>query len=55
MLPAGVALLEHRPDHELIRFTGLDGVRREVAITAFPLMGREEELFGAFTIFWLGR
>ena len=26
--------------------------RRKVAVTAFPLVGREGELFGAFTIFW---
>lgn len=54
-LPAGVALREHRPDHQLIRFQSLDGERLEVSITAFPLIGREDELFGAVTIFWLGR
>ena len=51
-LPAGVALLERRPHHLNVFYTGLDGVRREVAITAFPLTGREHELFGAFVIFW---
>ena len=54
-LPAGVALREHRPDHQLIRFQSLDGEQLEVSITAFPLIGREDELFGAVTIFWLGR
>lgn len=54
-LPAGVALRELRPDHQLIRFRSLDGELFEVSITAFPLIGREEELFGAVTIFWLGR
>ena len=40
------------PHHETLFYTGIDGVRREVAITAFPLMGREQELQGAFVIFW---
>ncbi|MET1019158.1 MAG: PAS domain-containing protein [Microterricola sp.] len=51
-LPAGVALLERRPHHLTLFYTGIDEVRREVAITAFPLMGREQELFGAVAIFW---
>lgn len=51
-LPGGVALLERRPHHLDVYYTGRDGVRREVAITAFPLTGREQELFGAFAIFW---
>jgi PAS domain-containing protein len=53
-LPAGVALLEQRPAHRSICFTGADGVRREISLTAFPLMGREEELHGAVTFFWPG-
>jgi PAS domain-containing protein len=51
-LPGGVALVERRPHHLDICYTGIDGVRREVAITAFPLVGREQELFGAVAIFW---
>jgi PAS domain-containing protein len=51
-LPAGVALLERKPDHKTIHYTSVDGVRREISVTAFPLMGREEELYGAFAIFW---
>jgi PAS domain-containing protein len=51
-LPAGVALVERRPHHLDLFYTGIDGVRREVAVTAFPLMGREQELHGAFAIFW---
>ena len=54
-LPAGVAIRTSRPDHQLIRFRNLDGDLLEVSITAFPLIGREEELFGAVTIFWIGR
>jgi PAS domain-containing protein len=51
-LPAAVALLERRPHHATLFYTGIDGVRRNVALTGFPLVGREGELFGAFTIFW---
>lgn len=51
-LPVGVALLERRPVHETIRFTGADGVTHEISVTAFPLMGREDELHGAMAIFW---
>jgi PAS domain S-box-containing protein len=51
-LPIGAALFERRPVHTVVHFTGADGVDRSVAVTAFPLMGREGELFGAFAIFW---
>jgi len=51
-MPGGVALLERRPAHRELRITGLDGVRREIAITAFPLLGHERELFGIVTMFW---
>jgi PAS domain-containing protein len=51
-LPGGVALLERRPHHVNLFYAGIDGVRRNVALTGFPLVGREGELFGAFTIFW---
>lgn len=51
-MPIGVALFERRPVHTTVDFTGADGVDRSVAVTAFPLMGREGELFGAFAIFW---
>ncbi len=51
-MPAGVALVERRPHHLDLFYTGIDGVRREVGVTAFPLLGRDGELFGAFAIFW---
>ena len=51
-LPVGVALFERRPVHTVVPFTGADDVDRTVAVTAFPLVGREGELFGVFAIFW---
>ena len=51
-LPVGVALTERRPAHREVHFTSADTGRYAVEVTAFPLMGREEELFGAVRIFW---
>jgi PAS domain-containing protein len=51
-LPVGVALTERKPAHRTVHFTRPDKVRYAAAVTAFPLMGREEELFGAVRIFW---
>jgi PAS domain-containing protein len=50
--PPGIALYERRPAHERYRVTSLDGVVREVAVTAFPLFAHAEELVGTVTIFW---
>lgn len=51
-LPVGIALAERRPAHRTVHFTRPDNVGYVAAVTAFPLMGREEELFGAMRIFW---
>ena len=51
-LPVGVALTERRPAHRTVHFTRPDKVRYAAAVTAFPLIGREDELFGAMRIFW---
>jgi PAS domain-containing protein len=51
-LPVGVALTERRPAHRTVHFTRPDNVGYVAEVTAFPLMGREEELFGAMRIFW---
>ena len=50
--PAGVSLAERRPAHDTLAFTTLDGNRHEIAVTAFPLLGREEELLGVVSVFW---
>jgi PAS domain-containing protein len=50
--PGGVALLERRPAHSRLRITGLDGVRREINATAFPLMSSPADLVGMVAFFW---
>ena len=51
-MPGGVALLERKPSHRSLRITGLDGERREIAVTAFPLMAHTDDLVGVVAIFW---
>lgn len=51
-LPVGVALTQRRPAHRTVHFSRPDSVAYVAEVTAFPLMGREEELFGAVRIFW---
>lgn len=51
-LPAGVALTQRKPHHRAIHYTDADGARHEIEVTAFPLIGREGELYGALTIVW---
>lgn len=51
-MPGGIAFFERRPVHGDVRITGLDGVKREISVTAFPLLARDDELVGVVTIFW---
>jgi PAS domain-containing protein len=51
-LPVGVALTERRPAHREVHFASPATGRYALEVTAFPLMGREDELFGAVRIFW---
>ena len=51
-MAAGIALLERRPAHRALRIMGLDGRRRIVAVTAFPLFARADEFIGMVAIFW---
>jgi len=50
--PAGIALLERRPAHHDFAIVGLDGVPREISVTAFPLLSSETTLVGMVAIFW---
>ncbi len=51
-MPAGIALLERRPAHHEFAITGLDGVRREISVTAIPLLSSATTLVGVAAIFW---
>ena len=50
--PTRIALDQRRAAHERYRVTGLDGVEREVSITAFPLFAHVDEFVGIMAIFW---
>jgi PAS domain-containing protein len=50
--PAAIALSERRPAHHSFRLTALDGNRREISATAFPLLASPDELVGVVSIFW---
>lgn len=51
-LPSAVAIKQHRPSQRTLRIVGLDGVKRTVAVTGFPLFARGGEFVGAVTVFW---
>ena len=51
-MPAGIALLEHRPAHGQLWMTGLDGERRMLNITAVPLFASATEFVGMVALFW---
>ena len=48
----GQALRERRPGHRAIRARGLDGVWRNVEVTAVPIVGQGQRQLGAMVIFW---
>ena len=51
-LPLVIALNECRPAHGRFWIEGLDGVRRHIEVTAFPLIGLADRYVGAVAIFW---
>lgn len=51
-LPLAIALARHVPAHRRFWIVGLDDVKREISVTAFPLFARAEEFVGAVAIFW---
>jgi PAS domain-containing protein len=50
--PVWIAWNERRESHATFTITGLDGVAREVSVTAFPLFAHVEEFVGMVAIFW---
>ena len=51
-LPLVVALQQGQPAHDRFWIRGLDGTRRHLSVTAFPLIGQHERHLGAVAMFW---
>ena len=51
-LPNAIAIDKQRPAHRDYWIQGLDGVRRKVNNTAFPLVGQSGRCLGAVSLFW---
>ena len=51
-LPLMIAVAERRPVHRGFWISGLDGARRHIEATAFPLTRTTNEVVGAVVIFW---
>jgi PAS domain-containing protein len=50
--PAQIAFDERRASHLRYLVTSVDGVEREIEVTAFPLFAHTEEFVGIVVIFW---
>ena len=50
--PSATARRERRPVHDTLVYTGLDGKRRVLEVTATPLLGRGDNLEGVFLLLW---
>jgi PAS domain-containing protein len=50
--PTRIAFEERRAAHEVMTVTGLDGVERQVGVTAFPLFAQKDEFVGIVAIWW---
>jgi hypothetical protein len=50
--PTRIALEQRRAAHEALRITSMDGVERDVEVTAFPLFAHADEFVGIVAIFW---
>jgi PAS domain-containing protein len=51
-LPLTIAIDKQQPAHRDYWIQGLDGVRRKVEGTAFPLVGQSGRCLGAVGLFW---
>ncbi len=51
-LPLTIAIDKGEPAHLRYWIQGLDGVRRKIEATAFPLVGQAGRCLGAVTFFW---
>jgi PAS domain-containing protein len=51
-LPLVIATLERRPAHSKFWIRSMDGVLRQIEVTAIPLTGQAGRFLGAVSIFW---
>jgi PAS domain-containing protein len=51
-LPTTIALKEGRPSHRAMRIQGLDGISRDIEVTAFPLVIKSGRMLGSISLFW---
>jgi PAS domain-containing protein len=51
-LPLMIALRERQPAHGRLAIHGRDNVRRQIEVTAFPLVGQAGRHLGAVALFW---
>ncbi len=51
-IPLRIALTEQRPSFLCFWIRGMDGVKRQIDVTAFPLIGQANALLGAVALFW---
>ncbi len=51
-LPLLEGMRDRKPAHTSFRITALDGVRRDIAVTSFPLFSRPDEFAGVLSVFW---
>ena len=50
--PIMIALSKHSPAHREVRYCGLDGVWRDVAVSAIPIEGQGGRFHGVLATFW---
>ena len=51
-LPLNRTVTERRPAHARFRITALDGVKRTLEATSFPLFAHVDDLAGTLSVFW---
>ena len=50
--PPGIAFMQRRPAHSVLRATAFDGTEHTLEVTAYPLFAKPDELHGVVSIFW---
>ncbi len=51
-LPLVIALNQLKPAHRRFWIKGLDGRKRQIEVTAIPIIGQSKKLIGGVSFFW---